>query len=114
MASGWGSLQCAMEDIIGAVRNAPRIIADSFRSSDGRQAASFAVRLATTPITIGPVGRATSVPRALSLPARVGGTVGTHIDETHIFSRIIDNYADDAAVFMIPTRGPGGVVTGTA
>jgi RHS repeat-associated protein len=57
LAGGWGSLQCAMEDIIGAVRNAPKVVADRFRSSDGRQATRFAAGLASIPFTVGPVGR---------------------------------------------------------
>jgi hypothetical protein len=58
LAGGWGSLQCAMEDIVGAVRNAPKVIADRLGSSDGRRGTRFAARLASTPLTVGPVGRA--------------------------------------------------------
>ncbi|HEU0015533.1 MAG TPA: RHS repeat-associated core domain-containing protein, partial [Longimicrobium sp.] len=55
---------------------------------------------------------AVDVVRGKSLPGSV--SKGFKTDAHHAFSRIIDNYADDASVFTIPTRGPGGQVVGHA
>jgi hypothetical protein len=43
--------------MVGAVRNAPSVITNRLRSSDGRRVTSFTLRLASTPFTVGPVGR---------------------------------------------------------
>jgi RHS repeat-associated protein len=49
VAGGFGSLQCAIEDIIGAVRAGPGLILDAIRTSPHK---SFVTQLALTPLTV--------------------------------------------------------------
>jgi hypothetical protein len=49
-ARGLGSLQCALEDIIGAIKSGPSQIADFWKDP---QKGGFALRLATVPFDVG-------------------------------------------------------------